>query len=161
MVICFFCFVRFQLFAMARGTLAACLIAAACSAARSRPSRRSAVIHDIRAARPCTITLRGGADDGRRVLSGFDQQLQDEILHDIKRSEQGKPPLFVEQLGDEEPHGAFKYGVGVEAAMPPAIMAKRPIRSTRPPGTRRLRASASVPVAASLFASRFTGTSLR
>ena len=105
---------------MARGPLAACLIAAACSAAPSRPSRRT-FIHDIRAARPCTITLRGGADDARRVLSGFDQQLQDEILHDIKRSEQGKPPLFVEQLGDEEPHGAFKYGVGVEAAMPPAI----------------------------------------
>ena len=60
--------------------------------------------------------LRGGG-----VLSGFDQQLQDEILNDIKRQEQGKLPLFIEQLGQEEQTGAFKYGVGVEAAMPPVI----------------------------------------
>ena len=54
-------------------------------------------------------------------MSGFDQQLQDEILNDIKRNDEGKPPLFVEQLGQEEQSGAFKYGVGVEAAMPPVI----------------------------------------
>lgn len=62
------------------------------------------------------VRLRGGG-----ALSGFDQQLQDEIINDIKRDEQGKIPLFIEQLGQEEQTGAFKYGVGVEAAMPPVI----------------------------------------
>jgi len=55
------------------------------------------------------------------VLSGFDQQLQDEILNDIKRDEQGKLPLFIEQLGEEGQTGDFKYGAGVEAALPPVI----------------------------------------
>jgi hypothetical protein len=70
--------------------------------------------------RPATVVaglrLRGGGG-----LSEFDQQLQDEILNDIKRDEQGKVPVFVEQLGEEEQTGAFKYGAGVEAAMPSVI----------------------------------------
>jgi len=62
------------------------------------------------------LRLRGGG-----ALSAFDQQLQDEILNDIRRDERGEQPLFVEQLGQEEQSGAFKYGVGVEAAMPAVI----------------------------------------
>ena len=76
-------------------------------------ARRSA---PAEGSRPCSLRLRGGG-----VLSAFDQQLQDEILNDIKRNDEGKLPLFVEQLGQEEQSGAFKYGVGVEAAMPPVI----------------------------------------
>jgi hypothetical protein len=69
-----------------------------------------------RLARTAMLRLRGGS-----FFSAFDQQLQDEILNDIKRHDKGKLPLFIERLGEEEQTGAFKYGVGVEAAMPPVL----------------------------------------
>jgi len=80
------------------------------------------------------LQLRGGSADPTQIRPDpndpgdpgaffleFDQQLQDEILNDIKRNDKDQLPLFIERLGEEEQTGAFKYGVGVEAAMPPVI----------------------------------------
>ena len=80
------------------------------------------------------LQLRGGSADPTQIRPDpndpgdpgaffleFDQQLQDEILNDIKRNDKEQLPLFIERLGEEEQTGAFKYGVGVEAAMPPVI----------------------------------------